>query len=253
MNTKGTITLFQKELQRFREVWTQTVLAPVVSNVLFMVVFGVAMGNRPGAVEGTSFLEILVPGLVAMGIMMNAFQNPMSSLMISKYTNVISELLVIPMKGFEIALSYIGAGIVRGLVVGIVTLLVGLFFTPLPFAHPAVIVVFALLLGGIFSSIGVIIGIFADDFDKAGVVLNFVITPLLYLGGVFFSVQSLPDKFASVARFNPLLYLIDGFRFGFLGTSDASIWLSFGVTVTVFIAVFALASWMFQSGYKLRT
>lgn len=253
MNIIGVKTLFKKELQRFREVWTQTVLAPVVSSVLFMVVFGVAMAGRPSEIEGASFLQILIPGLIAMGIMMNAFQNPMSSLMIGKYTNVITELLMIPMKGFEIALAYIGAGVFRGLVVGGATLLVGLYFTPLPFAHPMIIIVFSVLLGAIFSSVGVIVGIAAADFDKAAVVLNFVLTPLLYLGGVFYSVQSLPAQFAGISRFNPLLYLIDGFRYGFLGTGDAPIALSLGVTLAVFGVTFFVASWMFQSGYRLRT
>lgn len=253
MNIKGAYTLFQKELRRFREVWTQTVVAPVISNVLFMVVFGVALSERASMFEGVSYFQILIPGLVAMGIMMNAYQNPVGSLMIGKYTNVIQELLMIPVKGFEIMLAYIAAALVRGVIVGAVTLGVGMFFTPIPFANPLVIFVFATLLGGTFASFGAIIGIVAPDFDKSSMIQNFILTPLIYLGGVFYSIQSLPGALGVASRLNPLFYLIDGFRYGFIGIGDASIWLSLGVTTAVFLVTFGIASWMFQTGYKLRT
>ncbi len=246
-------TLFKKELQRFREVWTQTVLAPVISNVLFMVVFGVALAERASYFEGVTYLQVLIPGLVAMGIMMNAYQNPVGSLMVAKYTNVISELLMIPLKGSEIVVSYIAAGLVRGFVVGLVTLIVGLFFSPVPFAYPMFILLFGVLLGGTFSSIGAIVGVLAPDFDKSAAVQSFVLTPLIYLGGVFYSIGSLPDILAGLSRLNPFFYLIDGFRFGFIGTGDTSILLSSVVTIAFFLATFGIASWMFQTGYKLRT
>lgn len=253
MNSRGILTLFKKEIQRFKEVWLQTVLAPVITNVLFMVVFGLALAERSSFFEGISYLQVLIPGLVAMGIMMNAYQNPIGSLMIAKYTNVITEILMIPMKGFEVVLSYIAAGVVRGFLVGAVTLIVGLFFSPIPFAYPGIILLFAVLLGGIFSSLGAIVGILAPDFDKSATIQNFILTPLIYLGGVFYSVQSLPDAIGVVSRINPIFYLIDGFRFGFIGVGDTPLVVSLIVTIVTFLLAFGIASWMFQTGYKLRT
>ncbi len=253
MNVLGTFTLLRKEVGRFREVWTQTVIAPVITNVLYMTIFGFALSTRVSFFDGYSYLQVLIPGLVAMSLMMNAYQNPMSSLIISKYTNIISDLLRIPLKGFEITFAYVLAGMWRGLLVGIVTLLVGLFFAPVPFAHPFLIILFALLLSGTFSAFGIVIGVLMPSFDKASMVQTFVLTPMMYLGGVFFSLSAMPGVVQTVGRFNPFLYLVDGFRYGFIGTGDAPIWLSILVVSSIFLFNFVLASWIFSTGYKLKT
>lgn len=253
MNARGTFTLFKKETWRFGEVWTQTVIAPVITNVLFMVIFGVALSTRTSSIPGFEYLQILIPGLVAMSIMMNAYQNPMSSLIISKYTNVISDILRIPLNGFEITIAYVAAGMLRGVLVGLVTLIVGMFFVNVPFAHPLLIVLFSLLLSGTFSAFGVIVGVTMPSFDKASMIQTFLLTPLSYLGGVFFSVATLPGAASTVARFNPLLYMVDGFRYGFVGAGDAPIWLSIVVTFVIFALCFVIASWIFHTGYKLKT
>lgn len=253
MNVIGTYTVFKKEIWRFGEVWTQTVIAPVITNVLFMVIFGVALSARVSAFEGFEYLEVLIPGLVAMALMMNAYQNPMSSLIIGKYTNVIQDLLRIPLKGYEVAIAYVAAGFVRGFLVGLVTLMVGLFFTSIPIANVFLILLFTALLSGSFSAFGVIVGVVMPSFDKASMIQTFVLTPFIYLGGVFFSIESLPGAASTVARFNPLLYLVDGFRYGFLGVGDAPIWLSIIVATSIFAITFGLASWIFQTGYNLKT
>lgn len=253
MNIRGTWTLFAKENRRFLEVWSQTLLAPVVTNVLFMVVFGVALSDRASSFEGYEYLQVLLPGLVAMAIMMNAFQNPSSSLMIAKYTDAISDLLRIPLRGYELVIAYIAAGFIRGILVGIVTLLVGLFFVQIPIASIPIILAFSVLIAATFSSLGVIVGIMATNFDQSGIIQNFLLTPLIYLGGVFFSISALPTGLQSVAKVNPLLYLIDGFRFGFLGAGDVPVAHSFIFASILFLIVFTIASWMFSTGYRLRT
>ena len=253
MNPRGTFTLFNKEIQRAREVWLQTILAPVISNILFLMVFGVALSGERTPFPGVNFLSFLIPGLAAMGAMSNSIQNPMSSLIIAKYTNNIQEILMIPLRGFELCLAYVGAGIVRGTLVAVVTVLVGMFFTRVPFAHPLLVIVFMLLLGGIFSSVGAVIGIAAKEFDDAAIVPTFILTPLMYLGGVFYSIQSLPGLFARASKFNPIFYMIDGFRYAFLGHSETTLALSLGITLAAFIITFGIASWMFQTGYRLKT
>ena len=246
-------TLFLKEIWRFGEVWTQTVIAPVITNVLFMVIFGVALSTRVSAFADFEYLQVLIPGLVAMAIMMNAYQNPMSSLIIGKYTNVITDILRIPLNGWEVTMAYVGAGMLRGLLVGLVTLIVGFFFVQVPLANILLIIIFSALLSASFSALGVIVGILMPSFDKASMIQTFVLTPFIYLGGVFFSVETLPGVAATVGRFNPLFYMVDGFRYGFLGMGDAPIALSLAVVTGVFIVTFGIASWIFHTGYKLKS
>lgn len=250
---RGTYTLFLKEVTRFKEVWAQTVIAPVVNNLLFLIIFGAAFSGRASNIEGVGYMSILIPGLAAMGIMMNAMQNPMSSLMISKYTNVIRDLLTIPLNGAEILLSYVLSGLFRGLLVGTITIIVGMFFSDLTFQHPGIILLFATLMGGTFASFGTIIGIALPDFDKSAMITNFVVTPLIYLGGVFYTVSSLPEVVQIVSKFNPIFYLVDGFRYGFIGAGDAPILLSTFVATTIFAICFGIAAWMLHTGYKLKT
>jgi ABC-2 type transport system permease protein len=253
MNWLGVYTLYRKEVKRFTQIWTQTLIAPVISSVLYLAVFGTVIGARAAGIGDFSYLQLLIPGLVAMGLLMNAYQAPIGSLIIAKYTNEIVPLLMIPLTGFEIALSYIGAAMTRGLIVGAITLAVGAAFVPLPFAHPLLLILFSFLLTGIFSSLGVIIGITMPDFDRASMLQTFVITPLLYLGGVFYSVQSLPSVFSMASRLNPLFYLVDGIRMSILGVGDTPLALSLGVVVVCFALCFGVASWMFQTGYKLKS
>ncbi len=253
MNPRGVITLFYKEIQRFREVWLQTLLAPVMSNLLFLLVFGVALSESPSPFPGVEYLAFLIPGLAAMGSMTNAVQNPMSSLIIAKYTNNIQELLMIPLKGFELCLAYVAAGIVRGILVAAITVIVGAFFADLSYYSIGWIIVVNILIGAIFSSLGAIIGIVAKEFDGAAIVPTFIMTPLIYLGGVFYSINTLTGFFAAASRFNPMFYMIDGYRYAFLGVGEAPFALSLAVMVLFFIITFGIASWMFQAGYRLKT
>jgi ABC-2 type transport system permease protein len=247
------MTLFYKEIQRFREVWLQTLLAPVMSNLLFLLVFGVALAESPSPFEGVAYMAFLIPGLAAMGSMTNAVQNPMSSLIIAKYSNNIQELLMIPLKGFELCFAFVAAGIVRGVMVAGVTIAVGAIFANLSYHSISLIILVNILLGAIFSSLGAIIGIVAKEFDSASIIPTFVLTPLIYLGGVFYSIETLPPFFAAASRFNPLFYMIDGYRFAFLGVGEAPFMLSLAVMAAFFVITFGIASWMFQTGYRLKT
>jgi len=253
MNYLGVYTLFKRELIRVKEVWRQAVLAPAVTNLLFLLIFGVAIADRVQTFGDYGYMTVLIPGLVVMGLMINSMQNPLFSIVISKYTNNIGDLLKLPLTGFELAISYIAGGIIRGAIVGIVTLIVGLFFAPVPFAHPLLIILFSILIGGTFASIGAILGVISDDFDKANVIPTFIITPLIYLGGVFYSVQTLPGLFQTISKFNPILYMVDGFRYSFLGIGDAPLALSLGITTVLFAIFFGIVSWIFHTGYKLKT
>lgn len=250
MNTLGTWTLFRREMKRFAAVWMQTIATPVITNLLFFLVFGVALAARGGSED---YLAALVPGLAIMGLMQNSFGNPLGSLMIAKFTNAVTELLTIPLRGFEVTIAYLSASIVRGTLIAIVTVLVGMAFTHVTFAHPLLIILYALLIGSTFASLGIVVGIVSKDFDQAGIVQNFILTPMMYLGGVFFPTTALPGVWGVIAHFNPLLYMVDGFRGAFLGQGEIAFSISLAVTFVAFAVSFSLAAWVFESGYKLRT
>lgn len=250
---KGAWTLFKREMLRFMDVWSQTLAAPVVSNLLFFVVFGSLFAARAGGGEGDTYLQILVPGLAAMGLMMNSFGNPLGSIMIAKYSNSIRELLMYPLKGTHITAAFIAAAAVRGLLVATVTVIVGMFFVPVTFLQVGWLMIFALLISIAFASLGIITAILSSTFDQSSMVQNFLLQPLIYLGGVFYSIQMLPEFAQKISIYNPIFHMINGFRYGFTGTGDASIWLSFGVTAGIALLAYAVASWMFDSGYKLKT
>jgi len=216
-NTYGFYTLLKKEIRRFQTVWTQTVISPVISNLLFLAVFGLSLNRAMPDVNGISYLGFLVPGLIAMGMMNNAFQNPSSSIIIAKYNNTIEDLLTLPLNPFQIEAAYTGAAIVRGLVVGLATLITMLLFVKLPLENIGLVLLATLALNTIFGLLGTIVGIWSEEFDHIAMVLNFILTPLIYLGGVFYSIDVLPELFQKLSSFNPFAYMIDLLRGGFTG------------------------------------
>ena len=253
MNKRAVFTLYRKEIRRFLEVWRQTVFAPAVTNLLFLMIFGVALAGRASGFGDYEYLTVLVPGLIAMSVMMNAYQNPLGSLMIGKYNFSIFDLLRYPMRGIEIALSFISAALLRGILVGLGTAAIGLFFTSIPISNIVIVIVFTLLLGIIFGALGAILGVIVDEFDKSAAVQAFVLTPLIYLGGVFYSISSLPQIAQTISRVNPIFYFVDGFRYGFLGVSDAPIGLSLLITCIAAILMVTIAAIIFERGYHLKT
>jgi ABC-2 type transport system permease protein len=248
----GAPTLFRKEILRFWKVAFQTVAAPVLTAVLYLLIFGHVLSNRVEALPGVGYTSFLVPGLVMMSVLQNAFANSSSSMVQSKITGNLVFLLVTPLSHWAWFAAYVGAAMVRGVVVGSGVLLVTVWFAPLSLAEPWWVVVFALLGAAILASLGLIAGLWADKFDQMAAFQNFIVMPMTMLSGVFYSVHSLPPVWQAVSHLNPFFYMIDGFRRGFFGVSDVSPWLSLGVVAASFVVVAALALRLLATGYKLR-
>lgn len=248
----GFRTLFFKEILRFWKVATQTIAAPVVSAMLYLLIFGHVLDGRVEMLDGVSYTSFLVPGLVMMSVLQNAFANSSSSLIQSKITGNLVFILLPPLSHVEILSAYVTASVVRGLAVGFGVFVITAWFAHLSFVAPLWIIVFALLGAGILGTLGVIAGIWAEKFDQLAAFQNFLITPATFLAGVFYSIKKLPPFWLAVSHFNPFFYMIDGFRYGFFGQSDVSPWTSLGIVAVFFVALAAIAINLLRRGYKLR-
>jgi ABC-2 type transport system permease protein len=248
----GFRTLFYKEILRFWKVATQTIAAPVVSAMLYLLIFGHVLDGRVEMLDGVSYTSFLVPGLVMMSVLQNAFANSSSSLIQSKITGNLVFILLPPLSHVEILSAYVVASVVRGLAVGFGVFVITAWFAHLSFVAPLWIVVFALLGAGILGTLGVIAGIWAEKFDQLAAFQNFLITPATFLAGVFYSIKKLPPFWLAVSHFNPFFYMIDGFRYGFFGQSDVSPWTSLAIVAVFFVALAAIAINLLRRGYKLR-
>ena len=249
---EGARTLFVKEVRRFLKVAFQTVGAPVLTAVLYLLIFGHVLEGRVKVFGNVGYTSFLVPGLVMMSVLQNAFANSSSSLIQSKITGNIVFLLVTPLSHWAWFVAYVGASMARGLGVGCGVFAVTVWFAPPAFAQPAWIVVFAVLGAAMLGALGLIAGLWAEKFDQLAAFQNFVIMPMTFLSGVFYSVQSLPPVWLEVSHLNPFFYMIDGFRSGFFGVSDVSPWLSLAVVGTSFAVVSGIALELLRRGYKLR-
>ncbi|MFS2015778.1 ABC transporter permease [Massilia sp. CT11-108] len=248
----GFRTLFYKEILRFWKVATQTIAAPVVSAMLYLLIFGHVLDGRVEMLDGVSYTSFLVPGLVMMSVLQNAFANSSSSLIQSKITGNLVFILLPPLSHVEILSAYVTASVVRGLAVGFGVFIITAWFAHLSFVAPLWIIVFALLGAGILGTLGVIAGIWAEKFDQLAAFQNFLITPATFLAGVFYSIKKLPPFWLAVSHFNPFFYMIDGFRYGFFGQSDVSPWLSLAIVAIFFGLLSAIAINLLRRGYKLR-
>ncbi len=248
----GARTLFFKELLRFWKVGFQTVGAPVLTAMMYLLIFGHVLQGRVEVFPGVGYTSFLIPGLVMMSVLQNAFANSSSSLVQSKITGNLVFLLLSPLSHWAWFVAYVGASVVRGLAVGTGVFLVTVWFAPPAFAQPLWILVFALLGAGMLGALGLIAGLWADKFDQMSAFQNFIIMPMTFLSGVFYSVHSLPAFWLQASHLNPFFYMIDGFRCGFFGTSDVSPWLSLMVVGSSFLLVSALALHLLKIGYKLR-
>ena len=249
----GWRTLFYKEVLRFWKVGFQTVGAPVLTAMLYLLIFGHVLEGKVKVYDTIAYTAFLVPGLVMMSVLQNAFANSSSSLVQSKVTGNLVFLLVTPLSHRAWFAAYVGASLVRGLMVGLGVLLVTAWLAPLRLAEPWWIIIFAALGAGMMGSLGLIAGLWADKFDQMAAFQNFVIMPMTFLSGVFYSVHSLPEFWQKASHLNPFFYMIDGFRRGFFGVSDASPWLSLAVVSVAFSIVSAITLRLLASGYKLRT
>ncbi len=253
INWVGFKTLWQKECQRFLVVWAQTLLSPLVSSLLFLSVLTLALGTDRDQVLGYSFLNFLAPGLIAMSIIAQSFSHSVSSLMISKIQGNIVDTLFSPLSALEVSLAIILAAVTRSLLIGIISIIVFSIIIEINIYNMFVIFIFAFLNSFILGALGFITGLWAEKFDHTATVTNFIITPLSFLSGVFYSIDRLPSFFQSISLINPFFYMIDGFRYGFLGTSDGSI--IFGLIYLTILSIFLwlVAFYLYKIGYKIKS
>ncbi len=249
---RGLWTLFRKEILRFWKVSFQTVAAPVITALLYLLIFSHVLESHVQVYPGVSYTAFLIPGLMMMSLLQNSFANSSSSLIQSKVMGNIVFLLLTPLAYWEIFAAFLAAAIIRGIVVGACVWLVSLLYVDLPVAHPALILAFALLGGGMLGALGIIAGIWAEKFDQMAAFQNFIIMPLSFLSGVFYSIHSLPAFWQKVSHLNPFFYMIDGFRYGFFGAGDIDPAISLSVVAASFLLLSAVTLQLLKSGYKLR-
>ncbi|MEX3858465.1 ABC transporter permease [Paraburkholderia sp. BR10923] len=248
----GFSTLFYKELLRFWKVSFQTVLAPVITALLYLTIFGHALRGHVEVYPGVEYTSFLIPGLVMMSVLQNAFANSSSSLIQSKITGNLVFVLLPPLSHYEMFAAYVLAAVARGLCVGFGVFIVTIWFVPLAFTAPLYIIVFAMFGAAILGTLGLIAGIWAEKFDQLAAFQNFLIMPLTFLSGVFYSTHTLPPGWREVSRLNPFFYMIDGFRYGFFGVSDIDPLASLAIVAGFFVVLAVVAMRMLATGYKLR-
>ena len=253
MNLIGFRTLFKKETRRFLRVPGQTLAQPVVTTVLYFLVFGYALGGRMREIDGIAYVRFIVPGLVMLSLIQNAFLNTASSMFIMKMQGTIIDLLVAPISVGELLWGFTLAAVLRGLLVGGLVWLVAAVFTGFAVAHLAWVLVFALLVSTTFALLGLAIAIWSDKFEQLNLIPTFIITPLSFLGGVFYSAQWLPQPWRTVTRANPILYMVEGLRYGLLGLHGPSPWLGLAICSAIAVISGAIVWWMLATGYKLRS
>jgi len=247
------VTLLRKEILRFWRVSSQTLLTPIITASLYLFVFGATLGQRLSVLEGFSYAQFVIPGLILMGVINNSFANCSSSLFMSRYLGGIVDLLVTPVSPPQFIMAYTLAAMLRGLLVGTVTWLISTLFASLPWYDPLLAILMTLLASFLFAQFGLIAAIFAHNFDTLSMYTNFLILPLIYLGGVFYPISILPGIWAKLSHLNPLFYLIDGFRHAILGVGDTSFLTAFAVSGTLALGMFCWAAWLIGKGYRLRT
>ncbi|WP_299929728.1 ABC transporter permease [uncultured Pelagimonas sp.] len=252
VNWLGLKTLALREILRFLNVWTQTLLAPLVTAGLFMLIFTIAIGSKRGDVMGVDFATFIAPGILMMTVIQNAFANTSSSLVISKVQGNIVDTLMPPLSAFELVVGYMAGGVVRGVIVALAIGTAQWLVLGIVPAHPLVALCFVILGAAFLSALGILAGIIANKFDQMAAITNFVVTPLAFLSGTFYSVEALPPILYQITHLNPVFYLIDGARWGVIGVSDSNPAFGFAVALAATLAICGLAWYWFKSGYRLK-
>ncbi|HRP76687.1 MAG TPA: ABC transporter permease [Rhodocyclaceae bacterium] len=253
MNLNAVRAIYLFEMHRTRRTLLQSIIAPVITTSLYFVVFGSAIGSRIPEIEGVSYGAFIVPGLVMLTLLTQSVSNASFGIFFPKFSRTIYELLSAPISYFEIVLSYVGAAATKSVIVGLIILATAGFFVPLHVEHPVWMLLFLLLTAITFSLFGFVLGIWADNFEKLQLVPLLIITPLTFLGGSFYSISMLPPFWQTVTLFNPVVYLVSGFRWSFYGIADVHIGISVAMTLVFLAAFAAIAAWMFKTGYRLKT
>jgi ABC-2 type transport system permease protein len=247
------ICIARKESTRIFRIWVQTLVPPVITMTLYFIIFGRLIGSQLRDIGGYDYMAFIAPGLIMMSIITNSYTNTVSSFFSAKFQRNVEELLVSPTPDYVIVLGYVSGGMVRGLCVGLLVSVVSLLFTGIPLFNFGYVALFAVLTSFVFSLAGMINGIFAQKFDDISIIPTFIITPLTYLGGVFYSISLLPDFWQSVSRVNPIIYMIDGFRYGFLGISDIPVFTGLGMLLFFSVLLFSVNLYLLKKGIGVRS
>ncbi|MDX1975491.1 MAG: ABC transporter permease [Rickettsiales bacterium] len=253
MNTIGVMTLIKREVWRFAKVWNQTLVAPVITTLLFLAVLTLAMGSETRLIDGVPYSQFIAPGLIMMAIVQNAFANTSSSLMLQKIQGVIVDILMPPLTGGEIVLSLVIGGVVRGLAVGVAVIAAVYIFVPFSMEHAMFGLLYAVLASVMLALLGVLTGIWSQSFDQLSAITNYIITPLAFLSGTFYSIKQLPEFWYHVCHMNPFFYMIDGFRYALIGYHDGSIALGITSLTVTNVILWTLTAWLFKKGYRLKS
>lgn len=256
MNSRYLIALqsiLTKEITRFMRIWVQTLVPPAITMSLYFVIFGSLIGSRIGEMNGFSYMEFIVPGLIMMSVITNSYANVASSFFSAKFQRNVEELLVAPVPNYIIVLGYVGGGMARGILVGLIVTLLSLFFVTISIHNLAIIMLTVLLTSMLFALGGLINAVYAKTFDDISIIPTFVLTPLTYLGGVFYSLTLLPGFWQQLAQLNPIVYMVNAFRFGFLGYTDVNLWLALVVVLSFILVLFSYAMYLINKGIGLRS
>ena len=246
-------TIIRREVMRILRIWGQTLMPPAITMTLYFLIFGGLIGSRVGEMDGIRYMDFIVPGLVMMSVIQNSYGNISSSFFGAKFGRHIEELLVSPMPNWVILLGYVGGAVLRGVMVGAIVLCIAMLFTKVRVPHPLVMVSSVLLGAIIFSLAGFINAVYAKKFDDVAIVPTFILTPLTYLGGVFYSVKLLPDWAEAATHANPIFYMVNAFRYGLLGVSDVSMWTAYALMLGFVLALGSLALWLLKRGTGMRS
>ncbi|UJF19639.1 ABC transporter permease [Vibrio sp. SS-MA-C1-2] len=246
-------SILTKEINRFTRIWIQTLIPPAITMTLYFIIFGNLIGSRIGQMDGFSYMEYIVPGLIMMSVITNSYSNVASSFFSSKFQRNIEELLVAPVPTYVLIAGFVGGGVTRGLGVGIIVTAVSQFFVPLQINHWFIIVATVILTSIVFSLGGLINAVYAKSFDDISIIPTFILTPLTYLGGVFYSISLLPEFWQGVSKINPIIYMVNAFRYGFLGVSDVGITTAFSVLIGFIIVLYTVAWRLISKGVGLRS
>lgn len=246
-------TIVIKEIRRFSRIWMQTLLPPVITISLYFVIFGNLVGSRIGEMGGYRYMEFIVPGLIMMAVIQNSYSNVVSSFFSQKFQRSVEELLVAPIPNYVILSGFIAGGMARGLCVGLIVTIVSLFFADLPIYSPLITISVVLLTSLVFSLGGFINAVFANNFDDISIIPTFVLTPLIYLGGVFYSIELLPAFWRIVSQLNPIFYMVNTFRYGILGTSDIDVGWAFTMMILFIVLLYGGCIWLLRKGTGIRT
>ena len=252
LNLVAVKTIIRKEMKRVLRIWVQTIVPPAITMTLYFIIFGNLIGRRIGTMDGYDYMQYIAPGLIMMSVITNSYANVGCSFFGAKYSGYIEEMLVSPMSNASIIIGHVAGGVLRGILVGALVTIVALFFTRLEVVHPFIMLSVVLLSSIVFSLAGFINAVFAKNFDDISIVPTFILTPLTYLGGVFYSISLLPDFWQQVSKVNPILYMVNAFRYGILGTSDINIFYAYIILVVFIIILFSASFLLMKKGIGIR-